>query len=106
MRIRVSSDGKHIVGLRIKLPVSCRHENFLPFSASYLSYADDLAISNHAARAVLDVPADRESRTGAITLLVHFTATGSLEGALHVHIPFRSHSVGLCAAAMKFVAKV
>jgi hypothetical protein len=107
VRIRVSGDGKHIVGLRLKLPVNCRHENFLPFSASYLSYADDLAISsNHTAQAVLDVPADRESRTGAITLLVHFTAAGSLEGTLHVRIPFRSHSVGLCAASMKFVAKV
>jgi Trypsin len=106
IRIRVSGDGKHIVGLRIKMPVTCRHNNYLPLALSYLSYSDNVGISNHTAQATLEVPADRESRAGSIKLLAHFTATGSLEATLRVHIPYRSRRVGLCAGTLRFAAKI
>jgi hypothetical protein len=105
VRIRVSGDGKHIVGLYIKMPVPCQHGYSLPLSTSYLSYGDTVGISNHVARAMLEVPADREKRRGSIGLLVYFTTTGNLEATLRVRIPFRSRRVGLCAGALRFAAK-
>jgi hypothetical protein len=103
--IHVSGDGQHIVGLKIKMPVNCRHGYYLPLEYSFLSYAEDVAITNHTARETLEVGADRELRAGHIGMFVQFTASGSLEGRLHVRIPFRSRRVGLCEGTLKFTAK-
>jgi hypothetical protein len=106
VRIRVSGDGTHIVGLHIKMPVPCQNGYSLPLSTSYLSYGDTVGISNHVARATLEVPADRETRRGSIDLHVHFTTTGSLEATLRVRVAFRTSRVGLCAGTLRFGAKI
>jgi hypothetical protein len=103
--IRVSRNGKHIIGVSIKMPVTCKHGYDVPLEHSWLSYTDNVAITSHIARTTLHVPPDRESKAGAIRLFVGFTPSGSLEGRLRVHIPSRSPRVGLCSGTLRFAAK-
>jgi Trypsin len=103
--IHVSGDGTHIVGLRIKTPVRCQHGYVLPLEDSFLSYAYKVTITNHIARGTLATGSDSEFRVGHIGLYVRFTAPGSLEGRLRVHVPTRRRKVGLCSGTLKFTAK-
>lgn len=103
--IRVSRDGTHIIGVSIRMPVTCRRGYEVSLEHSWLSSTDGLAITSHIARAVLHVPPDRESRAGAIGLFVHFTASGSLDGRLRVQILSRGRSAGLCTGTLRFRAK-
>jgi hypothetical protein len=103
--IHVSADGNHIVGLSIKMTVQCRHGYHLPLEASFLSYARNLTITNHAARETLEMAAGGEYKAGHVGFSAQFTAPGSLTGRLRVRIPTRSRKLGLCAATLKFTAK-
>ena len=100
--IHVSGDGKHIVGMSIKLPVTCRYGHSVALEESAL--AASITITNHTARATLKVPRGRES-ADAIGVFLDFTAPGSLEGRLRVHIAFRSRRMGLCSRTLKFTAR-
>jgi len=103
--IHVSGDGKHIVGLGIKMPVRCQGGHLSILEISLLSYAKNLPIANHIARAPLETAADNEFRAGHIGVYALFNAPGSLEGRLHIHIPSTSRRVGLCSGTLKFTAK-
>src|SRR5271165_2889695 len=103
--IHVSGDGKHIVGLGIKMPVRCQGGHLSILEISLLSYAKNLPIANHIARPPLETAADNEFRAGHIGVYALFNAPGSLEGRLHIHIPSTSRRVGLCSGTLKFTAK-
>jgi hypothetical protein len=103
LTIHVSGDGKHVVGLKIKMPVPCQHGYFL-LEISFLSYAEAVTITNGVARQTLEVGADHESKAGGVGMFLQFGANGTLEGRLRVHIPFRSRRVGLCEGTLKFTA--
>jgi hypothetical protein len=101
--IHVSGDGKHVVGLKIKMQVPCQHGSFL-LEISFLSYAEAVTITNGVARETLEVGADHELKAGDVGMFLQFGANGTLEGRLRVHIPFRSRRVGLCEGTLKFTA--
>jgi hypothetical protein len=103
--IHVSGDGKHVVGLKIKMPVTCQHGYSWPLEISFLSYAEDATITDSVARETFAVAADNESKAGDIGMFLQFGVNGTLEGRLRVHIPFRSRRVGLCEGTLKFTAK-
>jgi secreted trypsin-like serine protease len=103
--IHVSGGGDDIVGISIKTPVTCQHGHQLPLEDRWLSYSQDVAITNHIARRTLEVPAGRASTAGQLGLFVRFMAAGSLEGRLNVRIPFKSRRMGLCATTLRFTAK-
>jgi hypothetical protein len=102
--IHVSGDGKHVVGLKLKMPVPCQHGYSFPLEISFLSYAEAVAITNGIARGTLEVGGDNESKAGDVGMFLQFGANGTLEGRLRVHIPFRSRRVGLCEGTLKFTA--
>jgi hypothetical protein len=104
--IHVSGDGKHIVGLRIRMPVTCRHGHILSLDRTYLSYANSLMITGHTVRETLEVAANRRWRAGTIGVSLAFTQFGSVEGRLRVRIPFRSRRMGLCTGTLSFAASI
>jgi hypothetical protein len=102
----VSGDGKHIVGLRIKLPVNCQRGYYLSsFGESFFSYGYSVTITNHIAREAMETAAGGEYKVGHIGMYLLFTAPGTLEGRLRIHIPMRGRA-GICAATLKFTAKI
>jgi secreted trypsin-like serine protease len=104
--IHVSGDGKHIVGLSIKMPVHCQHGWEITLNESWLSYADDLSINNGTARTTLEWLPDKQTQRGTIGLVLRFTASGVIEGRLRIHLPYRNKRIGLCSGTLGFAAKV
>jgi secreted trypsin-like serine protease len=103
--VHVSGDGKHVVGLKIRMPVTCKRGYRLPLALSYLSYADDLPIRNGIARDTLMIGRGRRASVGKVNIFLAFNAFGGLEGHLRVHVLPRSRRVGMCAEMLKFTAK-
>ncbi len=103
--IHVSGGGDDIVGISVKTPVTCQHGHQLPLEDRWLSYSDDVAITNHIARRTLRVPAGRASAAGQVGLFLRFMAAGGLEGRLSVRIPSRNQRIGLCTGTVRFMAK-
>jgi hypothetical protein len=102
--LHVAGDGAHIVGIRIKTPVTCQHGYEININESWLSYAQPLAIENHIARTTLEWAPGRETRRGTIGVYVTFAPDNAVEGRLRIHLPYRNHHVGLCSGTWKFVA--
>jgi hypothetical protein len=103
--IHVSGDGQHVVGMSIMMPVRCQHGRTFGFADSWLTYTDNLVITNHAVRGTLEWLPSGETKRGTIGVFLRFTASGSLEGRFHVHLPHRSRRIGVCAETFKFTAK-
>jgi hypothetical protein len=104
--IHVSGDGKHIVGMSIKMPVPCEHEYALPFEISLFSYANNVVITEHIARATVETASSRYVKAGDIGMYFQFSASGSLEGRVRVHMRSTDRHAGLCAGTLKFTAKI
>ena len=103
--IHVAGDGRHIVGLNIKIPLICQHGYEAPsIEESLLSYANAVTIVNHAARATLNTQAEGIYKAGHIKMDLQFTAPGTVKGHMHVDIPTRSKQFGTCANTLKFTA--
>jgi hypothetical protein len=103
--VHVSGDGQHIVGIFTKMPVHCQHGWEISVNESWLSYANNLAITNHTVSTILEWVPSRETKRGGIGLSLSFTASGVLEGRLRVHLPYRSRRIGLCSSTLNFTAK-
>jgi hypothetical protein len=88
--------------MSVKLPVTCRRGHSVALEESAL--AAGITITNHTARGTLKLSGGRES-AGAIAVSLDFTAAGSLEGRLSVHIAFRGRRMGLCSKTLKFTAR-
>lgn len=101
--IHVSGDGDRIVGVRLKMPISCQHGYYLPSLEE--SYVKHIAITNHVARATFETPAEDAYKVGHISMYVLFTGWGTLEGRLSVDLPTRSRRFGRCSGTLKFTAK-
>jgi secreted trypsin-like serine protease len=101
--IHVSADGGHVVGLRVKMPVSCQHDYYLPSLEE--SFVKHIPITNHVARAKFATQAEGEYKVGHISVYVLFTGWGTLEGRLSVDLPTRSRRFGRCSGTLKFTAK-
>jgi trypsin len=101
--IHVSGDGDRIVGVRLKMPISCQHGYYLPSLEE--SYVKHIAITNHVARATFDTPAEGAYKVGHISMYVLFTGWGTLEGRLSVDLPTRSRRFGRCSGTLKFTAE-
>ena len=103
---RVSGDGAHLVGIAIKTTIQCQHGYTYEVASPWLSYSDNVPISNHVAATTLETEADQYMRSGHIGLYLFFNSAGSLEGRLRVHIRSRNRHVGLCSGALSFKAKI
>jgi hypothetical protein len=103
---RVSSDGAHLVGIGIKTTIQCRRGYTYEVASPWLSYSDNVPISNHVAAATLETKADQYMRAGHIGIYLFFNDAGSLEGRLRMHIRAKNRHVGLCSGALSFTAKV
>ena len=102
---QVSGDGQHLVGLAIKMTVQCQHGYTYEIWSSWLSYPDNLPITNHVAATILETESDQYMKAGSIGAYLSFNGAGSLEGRLRVHIRSRNKHVGLCSGALSFKAK-
>jgi hypothetical protein len=102
---QVSGDGQHLVGLAIKMTVQCQHGYTYEIGSSWLSYPDDLPITNHVVATTLETESDKYMKAGSIGAYLFFNSAGSLEGRLRVHIRSRNRHVGLCSGALSFKAK-
>ncbi|HMD51246.1 MAG TPA: hypothetical protein VKG62_00925, partial [Solirubrobacteraceae bacterium] len=102
--VHVASDGEHIVGLSIRMPVPCRHRPRLPLELSLPSSVAAVPIRNHAARETLDVATSGEHARGQVFFSGQFDASGVLKGQVSVDIPSRSADGGYCAGTLRFTA--
>ena len=103
---RVSGDGAHLVGVGIKTIISCQHGYTYEVASPWLSYSDNVLISNHVATATLETEADQYMRAGHIGIYLFFSSAGALEGRLRVRIRSKNRHVGVCAGSLSFKAKV
>jgi hypothetical protein len=102
---RVSGDGAHLVGMGIKTTIQCQHGYTYEVQGPWLSYSDNVVISNHIAATTLETEADRYMRAGHIGIYLFFSSAGSLEGSLRVRIRSRNRRVGLCSGSLSFKAR-
>jgi hypothetical protein len=103
--IHVSGDGRHLVGLKIKIPLICQHGYEVPsIEESWLSYAKAVTIVNDTARATLNTQAEGIYKSGHVHLDLRFTAPGIVKGVLRVDIPTRDMRFGTCTNTVKFTA--
>lgn len=103
--LHVSGDGTHVVGIRIKMPLTCQHGFSVSVNESWLSYVDNLGISNHIVLGRLEWPAARETKRGSIAIFLRFTSSGQVQGRLRARLPYRSRRIGLCSASLTFSGK-
>jgi Trypsin len=103
---RVSGDGTHLVGIGIKTTIQCQHGYTYGVQSPWLSYSDNVLISNHVAATTLETEADQYMWAGHIGLYLFFNGAGSLEGRLRVRIRSKNRHVGLCSGALSFKAKI
>ena len=102
--IHVAGDGTHLAGISIKMPVNCQDGYHTSVADRWPPSAVPISIVDHVAAATLALSPARKPRRGTIGMYVHFTASGVLQGRLHVRIPDNKHRVGLCSATLKFTA--
>lgn len=103
--IHVAGDGRHIVGLNIKIPLICQNGYEVPsIEESLLSYAQTVTIVNHTARAELKTQAEGLYKSGRVDMDLQFTVSGTVKGRLYVDIPTRSKQFGTCTNTLKFTA--
>jgi hypothetical protein len=103
---RVSGDGAHLVGIGIKTTISCQHGYTYEVASPWLSYSDNVLISNHVATATLETEADQYMRVGHIGVYLSFNSGGSVEGRVRVRIRSKNRHVGVCSGSLSFKAKV
>ena len=104
--VRVSGDGQHLVGIGIKTTIQCHHGYTYEIAGPWLSYSDNVLISNHVAAATLETEADQYMRAGHVGIYLSFNSAGAIEGRLRVRIRSKNRHVGVCSGSLSFKAKI
>ena len=102
--IRVSGNGRHVVGLEIKATINCQHGYTYEPDIGW-PLANYAAIHNHAARMTLASASYGYFKAGRFGVYLHFNNAGYVEGVASINVRARDRRTGLCSArAIRFIA--
>jgi hypothetical protein len=103
---RVAGDGAHLVLLKIKARISCKHGYSYDLDDSWLSYRENETIRDHIVQTTLETPADRYMKRGLVAVYMRFAGSNTVEGHVRVSVRSRNRRAGLCyARSIKFSAR-